>query len=224
MSRPSQGLRLLPPEALLKTGEVDHADWNYGRVLGVIIRARYKLVLSLLSTRRYGRLLEVGYGSGVFMPELARFCDELYGIDPHNMPQQVGELLASFDVAARLYSGCVEAMPFDGSFFDCIVAVSTLEFVSDLDAACEEIKRVLKPGAVLIVVTPGHSPVVDFGLKALTGKSATADFGDRRQTLIPTLLKHFVVEQRLTAPAHGSSIVHFYTALKLHAPATGARK
>jgi SAM-dependent methyltransferase len=221
MSNQHQSMRLLPPEALLKTGEVDHADWNYRPLLGTITRARYKLVLSLLSSERRGRLLEVGYGSGVFMPELAHFCDELYGIDPHPMPQQVEELLAGFDTTARLYSGSVEAMPFDENFFDCVVAVSSLEFVADLDASCEEIKRVLKPGGHLIVITPGHSPIVDLGLKVLTGKSAKSDFGDRRQALIPTLLRHFIVERRLISPSHGSSVVHLYTALKLRTRVDG---
>jgi ubiquinone/menaquinone biosynthesis C-methylase UbiE len=224
MNNQQQSMRLLPPDALLKTGEVDHADWNYRPVLGTIIRARYKLVLSLLSTQRGGRLLEVGYGSGVFMPELAHFCDELYGIDPHPMPKQVEELLARFETVAHLYTGSVEEMPFNAAFFDCIVVVSALEFVADLDKACVEIQRVLKKGGSLIVVTPGHTPLVDFGLKVLTGKSAKTDFGDRRQSLIQTLLSHFVIEQRLTVPSVGSSMVHLYTGLKLRARSDGVRE
>jgi SAM-dependent methyltransferase len=217
MNNHQPSMRLLPPDALLKTGDVDHADWNYRPLLGTIIRARYRLVLSLLATQRGGRLLEVGYGSGVFMPELSHFCDELYGIDPHQMPLQVQELLARFETDAHLYTASAEAMPFDAAFFDCIVVVSALEFVSDLRRACEELRRVLKTDGSLIVVTPGHTPLVDFGLKVLTGKSAKADFGDRRQLLIPTLLEYFIVERQLIIPPIGSSMVHLYTALKLRA-------
>lgn len=208
-------MRLLPPDALLKTGEVDHADWNYRPLLGAIIRARYRCAVSLLAARRYGRLLEVGYGSGVFMPELARHCDELYGIDIHQLQQPVCELLSGFGVNARLFSGSVEALPFEDRSFDCLVAVSALEFVADLDAACRESRRVLKPGGCLIVVSPGHSPLVDAGLRVLTGKSAKTDFGDRRQSLIPTLLKHFVVRRSLTVPRFGGTLARLYTALKL---------
>jgi len=215
----SRHLRLLPPEALLKTSEVDHADWNHQPLRGTIMRLRPRLVLSLLARQRFRRMLEVGYGSGVFMPELARHCDELYGIDPHNQHQAVSEVLARFDVAARLFSGSVSSLPFGDQFFDCVVAVSTLEFVDDLEAACLEIKRVLKPEGWLIVVTPGCSPVVDFGLWVLTRESAKNDFGDRRRTLIPTLLKHFAVQRRLTIPPVGSSVICLYTALKLCVPA-----
>jgi ubiquinone/menaquinone biosynthesis C-methylase UbiE len=164
-----------------------------------------------------GRLLEVGYGSGVFMPELARFSNELYGIDIHEMTEPVKASLTGFNINARLFSGSVEAMPFDEEFFDCVVAVSALEFVSDTDAACREIKRVLKTSGALVVVTPGHSPLVDFGLKILTGKSARQDYDDRREKLMPTLLRHFRVERQLTSPAVGNSLIKLYTALRLRA-------
>lgn len=215
MNHRNQGLRLLPPEALLKTGEVDHADWNFRPLLGSIIRARYNLAVSLLEARHFQRLLEVGYGSGVFMPELRKYCTELYGVDVHPMPQRVAELLATFNVRAQLFSASVAALPFEEKFFDCIVAISTLEFVDDLDAACVEIKRVLETSGSLLVVTPGHSPIADFGLKVLTGKRAADDFGDRRHSLIPTLLKHFTVRRRLTFPSYGSSILQLYTAFEL---------
>lgn len=215
MKHRRQTLHLLPRAALLKTGEVDHADWNYRPLLGAISRTRFKRVVSLLEGRRAGRLLEVGYGSGIFLPELARHCGELYGIDVHGLQGPVADSLARFGVAARLSSGSVTAMPFADGFFDVLIAVSALEFVADLGAACGEIKRVLSPGGTLIVVTPGHSPLVDLGLRVLTGKSAQEDFGDRRQGLIPTLLKHFTVERRSTVPGRGASVIHLYTALEL---------
>lgn len=215
MSSRDDALRLLPPRALLKTGGVDHADWNYRPVLGAISRTRFRLAVSLLPGGRVARLLEIGYGSGVFMPELARRCDELYGLDVHAMPRQVAETLGGLGVEARLHTGSASEMPFAGDFFDCVVAVSALEFVTDLDGACAELKRVLKPGGCLVVITPGHSPVVDFGLKVLTGESAKTDYGDRRRSLVPTLLRHFDVERRLTSPALGGSLLCLYTALRL---------
>ncbi len=209
-------LRLLPPAALHKTGEVDHADWNYRPLLGAISRTRFRLIASMLNTQpRAERLLEIGYGSGVLMPELSRYCERLYGLDVHGEQERVAASLAAYEVTAQLFSGSVSAMPFADDYFDCLVAVSALEFVSDLDAACAEIKRVLKPGGAFLVVTPGHTPLVDFGLKLLTGKSAKEDFGGRREQLIPTLFRHFNAAQQLTVPARGRTLLHLYTALKL---------
>ena len=215
MSAQKNGLRLLPPEALVKTGEVDHADWNFRPVLGTISRMRYRLVLSMLGGRRFARLLEVGYGSGVFMPELARHCEELYGVDIHQHQQEVAEKLSQFNVRAQLFSGGVSRMRFEENFFDGVVAVSSLEFIEDLEASCEALKRVLKGDGCLVAVTPGSSPVADLGLKILTGKSARQDYDDRRQRLIPTLLKHFEVLEQKTSPPLVGTVLPLYTALKL---------
>jgi SAM-dependent methyltransferase len=211
----SQALHLLPPEALLKTGEVDHANWNHRPVIGAIQRLRYKLVLSLLGNSKFKKLLEVGYGSGVFMPELSRRCDELYGIDIHPMPIDVATVLAKHDVTAKLFTASVTELPFEDGYFDGLVTVSSLEFVEDIDRACREIKRVLSPDGVFVVITPGYSRLVDMGLKVLTGEDPKKDFGERREKIIPTLLEHFVVEKQLLRPQFINSVVHLYTGLRL---------
>jgi SAM-dependent methyltransferase len=211
----SQALHLLPPEALLKTGEVDHANWNHRPVIGAIQRLRYKLVLSLLGASKFEKLLEVGYGSGVFMPELSRRCEELYGIDIHRMSEDVTGVLANHDVKANLFTASVTELPFEDRFFDGVVTVSSLEFVEDIDRACREIKRVLSPDGVFVVITPGYSRLVDLGLKVLTGEDPKKDFGDRREKIIPALLKHFVLEKQLLRPHFINSVVHLYTGLRL---------
>ncbi len=212
MASSNRQLKLLPRELLLKTGPVDHADWNHRPVLGWIQRLRFRMVLSLLPGARMNRLLEVGYGSGVFMPTLATRCDELYGIDRHPMNHEVAHALGQEGIAAHLTSGSAEEMPFADGHFDAVVAVSCVEFIDNLEAACLEIRRVLKPDGAFVMVTPGHSPVVDLGLKLLTGESARRDYGDRREALIPTLLRHFAVRAQRTAPPVGTSILCLYTA------------
>mgnify|MGYP002785401128 CR=1 FL=1 len=214
MSKQNRFIRLLPREALIKTGPFDEADWSYKPFLGWIIGQRYQLILSLLPKHRVHRILEVGYGSGIFMPELARHCDELYGIDIHPHQQSVTDILARFGVTARLVSGTVEAVPFSENFFDCIVALSSLEFVENFQAACQEIKRVLKSDGCLVIVTPGASPIVDLGLKILTGESAKTNYGNRREFLIPTLKQYFTINRKLTFPPLVSWLACLYRALK----------
>ena len=210
-----RALRLLPRTVLTKTGPVDEAAWNYQPLLGAIQRKRFQLAVRLLGQQRFRRLLEIGYGSGIFQLELSNHCDELYGIDPHPMPDAVTETLRQQGVTAHLYSGDAAAMPFADGFFDCAVAVSAVEFIGDLDRACVEVTRVLQPGGIFIVVTPGSSAVVDFGLKVLTGQSAKQNFGERRQAVVPTLLKHFDLQSELAFPAFTGALGRLYTALKL---------
>src|SRR4051794_3648318 len=105
--------RLLPPEALIRTGPVDHADWNYRPVLGWIQQRRFALVEELLPAERIGKLLEIGYGSGVFMPELAARCEQLHGIDVHPRAEEVQSRLLEHGVKAQLASGSAECLPYD---------------------------------------------------------------------------------------------------------------
>ena len=158
-------IRLLPKKYLVKTSEVDHADWNFRPVLGYIQRIRFRLIARMLGGTQVQRLLEIGYGSGVFMPELSRYCDHLYGIDPHPMSDRVSGLLTEYGVNATLLCHRAESLPFDDEFFDCIVAVSAMEYVTDVGEACSEIARVLTQNGVFLMVTPGHSPVGRCGVE-----------------------------------------------------------
>lgn len=212
-----QKLKLLPPEALVRTGAVDHADWNYRPLLGRISRARFHLIKKLLGKSRGRRLLEIGYGSGVFLPDLAGYADAVYGADIHDEPTRVAESLAANGVEAELVASGAEKMPWPDDFFDLIVAVSALEFVADLDAVCREVKRLLRPGGRFLVVTPGRSPLLDLGLKIMTGESAKKDFADRREFIRPTLDRHFAIRRELTFPRYGARLLRLYTALELTA-------
>ena len=208
-------MRLLPRESIVRTGPVDHADWNYRGVRGYIQRRRFHLALRLLAGRCYARLLEIGYGSGVFLPELAAHCDQLFGVDIHPHVDAVADAVGRIATRPRLTTGSATELPFDSQYFDAVVAVSTMEFVDDPAAACREIGRVLRPGGSFVVITPGHSALVDFGLWLLTGESAKADYGNRRQTLIAALLAHFDLVKRQTYPRLGLPGMVLYQALKL---------
>jgi SAM-dependent methyltransferase len=193
-------LALLPRAALVKTGPVDHADWNYHGLLGYVSRRRYNLVVRLLNREPVEKLLEVGFGSGVFLPELRKHCRELYGVDSHECGDRVARALQENGVEATLKRAAAEAMPFEDESFDCIVAVSTLEFVTDLPRAVRELSRILRPDGRAIVVVPGDHPLLDFGLRVVAGTDARRDFGDRRAGVIPALEDAFRIERRLGWP------------------------
>jgi ubiquinone/menaquinone biosynthesis C-methylase UbiE len=207
-------MKLLKPELLIKTGDVDHAEWNYRPFLGWIQRLRFKLVLSLLNKVHTHKILEVGYGSGIFLPELARHCDELFGIDIHEKPVEVQDILQKIDITAQLFSGSIENTSFPDNYFDYIIAISSLEFVHDVNSACNEIRRILKPEGFLIVITPGHSKILDLGLKILTGESAKHDYENRRELLLPTLYEKFSLTQLKTIPWGIGLIIPLYHGLK----------
>jgi ubiquinone/menaquinone biosynthesis C-methylase UbiE len=191
---------LLPREALVKTGDVDHAAWNYDGLLGFVSRRRFGLVRSLLPKRRVGKLLEVGYGSGVFFPELAKHATELHGADIHSHPADVTAVLARAGIRVQLVTAPAEALPYPDGMFDVVVAVSTFEFVTDARLAINELARVLTPDGRVIVVTPGQSPLLDLALRVFTGESAEKDFGDRRKLVVPTLTREMRHERSAYFP------------------------
>jgi ubiquinone/menaquinone biosynthesis C-methylase UbiE len=162
--------------------------------------------------------LEIGYGSGIFLPELARHAGELHGIDPHPFSDDVAQVLARHGVHAKLVRGTATKMPYENGFFQTVVAISALEFIDDLPEACREIKRVLTPGGIFVLVTPGHSPLLDMGLRLLAHTSPRDDFQDRRTGILPCLFREFVVERRADYPPLLHPMIRIYTALRLSEP------
>jgi SAM-dependent methyltransferase len=208
-------INLLARELLVKTSEIDHADWNYRPILGKLQRVRFQLVKSLLQDAEGQGLLEVGYGSGVFFPELKSHCSHISGIDIHNHQEEVMQQLLSVGIESDLRSGSVCDMPFESGSQDIVVAVSALEYVDEIDAACVEIDRVLGVNGILVMVTPGKSPILDAGLQLLGGEDAEENYGDRREKLIAALDRHFHIQQERRWPWPGLPWLTVYKALRL---------
>lgn len=178
---------------------MDHAVWNYRPVLGSIQRSRFQLLLALLRDEPRDSLLEIGFGSGVLLPQLKHVARQLYGLDVHEEIGRVSEVLASRGVPADLVAGSATDIPFSTGSFDCVVAVSCLEYVEEIDLACSEIRRVMATDGVFVIVTPFHSALADLGHRLVTGVSATDHYGGRRKRLLPALLRTFSVEEWRTA-------------------------
>ncbi len=216
--------RLLPREQLIKTGPFDQAEWNYRPVLGFVQRSRFRIALDLLGPGHYDSLLEIGYGSGVFMPALAGVSSRLAGIDIHDFSQTVSSHLGQVGVAAELVTGSCDRIPFPESSFDAVVSVSAMEFAPDPVACVSEVLRVLKPGGVAVIVLPGSSPLLDVGLRVLTGEKAAdsyrnEDGTDRRVLIRRALVDRFQVERQEMWPGRGLPTV--YTGLRLRTPSGG---
>ena len=198
-------LTLLPRGMLIKTNSVDHADWNYKTVLGYIQRKRFQLVLTLIGNTHFDKILEIGYGSGIFMPALSKYCEQLYGIDIHPFNVEVSNVLDNHGISARLFNGSVSKMPFVNETFDLIISVSTFEFIDDKKSACLEIQRVLKKNGRFIIITPAQSWILDSGFRLLTHENAINDFGNERQRVVPILKEYFTISKsRMFPPVIGN--------------------
>jgi SAM-dependent methyltransferase len=167
-SEAANGKLHLPPRALVpKPAEDDPVDYYFKPLTAAIYRARLKLAARLLGDDRYGSLLEVGYGSGIFLPELARRCDRLVAIDVHGESARVGRMLEQVGAAADLRQASLFEMPFDAGELDALVCLSVLEHITALEAALTEFRRILPVGGIAVLGFPVRNPVTDTFFRAV---------------------------------------------------------
>lgn len=129
---------------------------------------RLTMALDLLGKKTFGSLLEIGFGSGVLLPELKIRARRLYGIDIHAHLCAVKKMLYKEGVNAHLANASLLNLPFRDASFDCVVSVATLEHITDLSHAAGEIKRVLKPAGIAVLGFPVENRLSDI-LLILTG-------------------------------------------------------
>ena len=146
---------LLPPRALVTKPEADDPiDYYYRPLTAPLYRARLRDALLLLGDGPFDSLLEVGYGSGVFFPELARRTNRLVGIDVHSGRAGVAEMVKRLDLEVELVDASLFELPFEAGTFDALVCLSVLEHLQELDAALSELRRVVRTGARLVLGVP----------------------------------------------------------------------
>lgn len=141
-------------EHIAPTSVDDPAPYYYTYGLRYPYLKRLNMVLQLLEGQHFGRLLEIGYGCGIFFPELSQHCGELVGIDLHRKAPLVRRMMDREGLEGHLGVADVLHLPFEENVFDGIVCLSVLEFVEDTSAALGEIQRVLKPGGLVVLGAP----------------------------------------------------------------------
>ncbi len=141
--------------------------YYYWPLVGWFYRRRLQMILEVLGETQYDSLLEVAYGSGIFLPSVAPLAKTLHGIDLHTKIDVVQQTLSKAGVKAELRTGDALAMPYADGSFDCVVNISMLEHLTDPGKAIEEMLRVLKPGGCLALGFPGRNAVMDAFFRVL---------------------------------------------------------
>jgi SAM-dependent methyltransferase len=155
------GLSLPPRSALAYAGPDDPLEYYYRPHTAWLYRARLRLALRVLGEGPYESLLEVGYGSGILLPELSRRADRVAAIDVHPHRREVEMAMDRLGVGAVLSEASLFEIPSADDEFDALVCLSVLEHITDLDAAFQEFARVLRPGGVAVIGFPVRNPLTD---------------------------------------------------------------
>jgi len=98
-------------------------------------------------------LLNVGCGTGGFNAVAARAGALAFGVDAS---EEAVAIAAARAPDGRVLRGLAEALPFPAERFDLVFCYSTLEHVADARRAVGEMVRVLRPGGLLYLHTPGR--------------------------------------------------------------------
>jgi SAM-dependent methyltransferase len=155
-------LLFLPPRSFVpKPHADDPVDYYYRPLTARLYRARLELAVDLLGVGRYPSLLEVGFGSGIFLPELARRTDRLVAVDVHPESASVDEMLGRLGIEAELRQASLFELPFADGAFHGLVCISVLEHLTELDGALDELRRVLRPGGVAVLGYPTRNALTD---------------------------------------------------------------
>ncbi|MGD0421099.1 MAG: methyltransferase domain-containing protein [Xanthobacteraceae bacterium] len=133
-----------------------YARWApvYDLVFGAVFERGRQAAIAA-AERVGGRILEVGVGTGISLPEYSRQC-RLCGVDiSEPMLRKAQERVAEFklDNVEGLWVMDAEHMSFPDNSFDVVVAQYVVTTAPNPEATLDEFARVLKPGGEIVLVS-----------------------------------------------------------------------
>jgi ubiquinone/menaquinone biosynthesis C-methylase UbiE len=141
-----------------------HPKGWLGRFVGVILALknieRNAWAISLLDIQSDDQVLEVGFGPGQAIQEVAKLTPNGFvaGIDLSDvMVVQASKRNAATIRSGRvlLRQGAESPLPFEDNKFNKVFAVNSMQFWSNPIVGLEDVRRVLKPGGrVVITIQP----------------------------------------------------------------------
>ncbi len=106
-----------------------------------------------------GRILEIGFGTGVNLHHYPGHVRELIGVDSNpGVASRARRRAAEAGIEVEHHPLSAESLPFADATFDWVVSTFTLCSIPDVQAALAEARRVLKPGGGLVFLEHGLSP------------------------------------------------------------------
>lgn len=135
--------------------EQTNPQWNNGQ-FNAPLTARYQALIDLLPAST-SSVLDVGCGDGylLYLAALKTNNVALHGIDDNQLAIDLAKKkLQDHGLYASLTVASAYSLPFEDQSFNAVLNADVIEHLKDADNLLKEIKRVLKPGGLLLLSTP----------------------------------------------------------------------
>ena len=110
--------------------------------------------LTRLAAQRGGAALEVGPGSGVYVPMLARLFDRVTVSDVHDAYLDAARALAADHANVTVVQDDIRRPALPSASFDVVLCTEVIEHIGESRAALAGMRRLLRPGGMLLLSTP----------------------------------------------------------------------
>ncbi len=129
---------------------------GYNELHGEEQKKKIEIILKNLELKKDDLLLDIGVGTGLALEALKGKC-RCIGIEPCK------ELIeqANPEIKEKITEAKAESIPFGDNKFDIIISVTAIHNFDNTDKAIEEIKRVAKPKAQIIITILKKSQKAD---------------------------------------------------------------
>jgi ubiquinone/menaquinone biosynthesis C-methylase UbiE len=105
-----------------------------------------------------GRVLEIGFGSGLNVAHYPKEVTSVVGIEPNpGMEKLARQRLNARTIPFEFKIGSGESLPFTDGSFDTVVTTLTLCTINDVETALREARRVLAPDGRYVLLEHGLS-------------------------------------------------------------------
>ena len=184
-------IRLPKKENIFITSKTDPVHRHFHPIIRYFMNKRIEVILDLMSNYHFDRLLDAGYGGGVFLPELSKRCKELYGIDIHKNSSKVELMLRKEGIKAHLQRNSLTEIDFPDHYFDAVVCLSVLEFVRDTESAIKELRRVTQKDGRIFLGVPVENILTNLALRLILTKPSKVHVANHKEifTVAKKLLK-----------------------------------
>jgi ubiquinone/menaquinone biosynthesis C-methylase UbiE len=125
-----------------------------GPIVRWVEKIRLQKTVDALAATETDSILDLGCGAGNLLPLLK--AQRIVGLDPSDLLLAQARERVAGKPSIQLLKGFAEKLPFGNAAFDGIVCSEVLEHVRHPEVVLQEMNRVAKPGAKIVITVPNE--------------------------------------------------------------------